>query len=454
MRTLLVLPFIVSSLTACAIGRSLPLVGSVVAAASHGSAKNAPVKDATVKQELVAYYQKLDHKKLFRLLARDPKLSETIETEIGRDLLWQSGNPDPTWIKVWGTNSWANASRNAETLAQAAFNRTWEAACQAEFEQTRTAHARLTTQFAPELAAVDATGNHHARMAGYIALAARFEEAAAAAGLDVRKDPFGPSGFRIAIAQHAVAYHQGSRASYTTFPWGQFALADSMREWGRLLSDDEAFERQAYCSTASENGGLLITGFTAIWSEGNHAAWSNVAWPTVWGDESAVKAKVKEQIAAVGASLEVKSGISVDDVHRVAPIRFHEREPRLAAFSGFKVEAVSPAGAGVKVTLSRLTVDKVEYGCKKTREVIGIQYGRFIYRHVCKTGEEAYALAATVSFDELPPGVTLAKGDEIDFTADVTRDDIKKVKDTAAKVAWTRKLEAEGRLLGDVTRSK
>jgi hypothetical protein len=61
-------------------------------------------------------------------------------------------------------------------------------------------------------------------------------------------------------------------------------------------------------------------------------------------------------------------------------------------------------------------------------------------------------LKATVTFDVLPPGLALAKGDVVTFTADVDADKNKKVKDTASKVDWVRTMSFTGRVLEKATR--
>ena len=432
----------------------LAISSVTVATATRAGADDEPVRP--VKPELVAYYKKLDYKSLYALLfdSRRDDIYEKAKTDIGRDLLFQSGNPDPTWIKVWHTRDWSYASGNAETLMQAAFNRTWEAACKAEFEQTRVAHSRIATALGTELAAVDALPNHYARAAGYVALAAKFETDAAAAGLDPRKDPFGPSGFRVEIFRHALAYHTGSRAAYQSFPVDAFPLVREMRERGRPLTTDADFERQAYCGAVSSRGGFAVTSFGSLWGEG-HASNKTVAWPTVTGDEKAVAKKVKELIAASAKTLEVPAGGRIGSITRLESASFDAKEPKLAAFSDFVVDAATPDGAGTKLTLSRKWLDTVSYACKETKKIDRIDdNGRIVYRTNCKTGTRSYAVTAAVTFAELPPGVAFAKGDVIGFTADIAKDDTKVMKDTPAKGAWSRKLVATGRILTSVNRGK
>lgn len=404
--------------------------------------------DRPVKKELVAYYQKQEHKALFALLeGRRDDIYEKVKADLGRDLLWQSGNPDPAWITEWKTRDWSYASGNAEALVQGAFNRTWEAACKAEFDQTWAAHGKLAAQLQPELATVDKEANHYARMAGYVALAKKFEDAARAAGLDVRKDPFGPSGFRVTIARHAVAYHQGSRAAYTSFPWASFALADDMADDGRELTGDVAFERQAYCAAAARGGGLGITRYTLA------VAGKATVSPTVWGDDDAVLARVAAMNEATGKALATPPGLRLPLITSIGGLTFDEREPRLAALEDGTIEAVSAAGAGVTVTIVRKSAETYAYACKETNKVDHIDdSGRIVYRSLCKSGDKTYTLTAKVTFAELPPGLTLAKGDSLSFTADVVADDSKKVKDTAARVDWVRTMELTGRLVTGVER--
>jgi len=425
-----------------------PAAGSASSSADDSGSIDMSQPDRPVKKELVAYYQKQDHKALFALLeGRRDDIYEKVKADIGRDLLWQSGNPDPAWITDWKTRDWSYASGNAEALVQGAFNRTWEAACKAEFDQAWAAHGKLAAQFQPELAAVDKEPNHYARMAGYVALAKKFEDAARAAGLDARKDPFGPSGFRITIARHAVAYHQGSRAAYTSFPWSAFPLADDLADDGRELTGDVAFERQAYCGAAARGGGLGITRYTLA------VAGKATVSPTVWGDEDAIAAKVKALTEASKKALTTPSGVRLPLITSLGGLTFDEREPKLAALEDGTIDTVTPAGAGVTVTIVRKSAETYSYACKETNKVDHIDDdGRIVYRSNCKYGDKTYTLTAKVTFAELPPGLSLAKGDSISFTADVNKDDSKKVKDTAAKVDWVRTMDLTGRLVTAVKR--
>lgn len=468
MKTLSALLFVALTSVTAACGKlpgglKIPGAGSVPTPTTSGGHAATTVETAAetigperkVDPKLVAYYQQQDLQALHDLLlnsARDD-IYEKAKADVGRDLLWQSGNPDPTWIKVWNTKDWSYASGNAETLMQASFNRSWEAACKAEFAKTRAAHTKLAETFAPELTAVDAIGNHYARRAAYAALAARYEAAATSAGLDVRKDPFGPSGFRIAILQHAIAYHQGSRQSYASFPWSDFPLVREMQARGRAFTDDAAFEQQAYCGRAASGGGLGIPSFGSLWG-GGHASERNVAWPTVWGDDEAVETRVKALAADAGKALTARDGLRIAVLDDVGGLSFATEEPKLTSISDVVVDSVAPAGGGVKLTLSRKRSSSYDYACKETRKIDRIDDdGRIIYRRVCKTGERSVTLKATASFDELPPGVTLAKGDILSFTADVEKDDSKKVKDTAPRVDWVRTTTLTGRILTSASRS-
>ena len=78
--------------------------------------------------------------------------------------------------------------------------------------------------------------------------------------------------------------------------------------------------------------------------------------------------------------------------------------------------------------------------------------GRVRYKQSCKSGDKIYTLTAQVTFAALPPGLALAKGDVVSFTADVAKDDSKKVTDTTSKVEWARELQLDGRLLVEAKR--
>lgn len=417
-------------------------VGDSAAAASDGAAA---ASDAArpVRPELRAYYQQLDHRSLYELLRNGPSDGsyELAQAEVGRDVLWQSGNPDPTWITSWRTDDNSYARANAAALVQAAFNRSWQEACSAEFATGYASHRALVAKLGPELDKIDRLRSHYARMAGYIALAQQFERAATAAGLDATRDPFGPSGLRVTILARAVAYHRTSPAAYAAFPWSSFgAVADATRDHGRELGADEAFERQAYCAQAAAAGGLTVTAY--IGRE------SGAADPTVWGDREAVARTVAGQLAAHRKTFAVADAIRIPTIELVGGLTFHDREPTLALLTEGTVEAVSRSGDGATLTVTRKKLESYTYACKATSTVEGVgDDGRVRYKQSCKSGDKHYALTAKVTFADLPPGLTLAKGDVVTFSADVIKDASKKVTDTAAKVEWVRNLELTGRLL-------
>lgn len=421
---------------------------SAGADAATDSAADAADAARPVRPELLAYYKKLDHQALYPLLRNGSSNAsyDQANGDLGRDPLWDSGNPDPAWIETWKSRDWSDARANAEALIQAGFNRSWEDACKAEFDASFASHRKLAADLGAELAAADGQRNHYARIAAYAALAEKFEKAAAAAGLDAKKDPFGPSGFRVTILQHAVAYHRGSPAAYTDFPWHRFgAVAEEARKEGRELSADAAFERQAYCAAAAKDGGLRVTPFIGKGSGAKD--------PTVWGDREQVASKVRGLVAAAGKALAVDGGIRIGTIDAIGAVGFHEREPRLALLSDATVSAVTRDGDGAKVTVTRRKLESFTFACKDTSTVEGVgDDGRVRYKQSCKSGDKIYTLTAQVTFAALPPGLALAKGDVVSFTADVAKDDSKKVTDTTSKVEWARELQLDGRLLVEAKR--
>ena len=428
--------------------------GSGLAATTTETAASTIGPSRKVDKKLVAYYQSLDQATLHTLLfdrARD-EIYEQAKADVGRDLLWQSGNPDPTWIKVWNTKDWSYASQNAETMMQAAFNRTWEDGCKAGYAKTRAAHDALAAQFAPELAAVDALPNHYARRAGYVALAVKYEEAATAAGLDPSRDPIGAGGFRVVILQHAVAHHAASPRAYASFDWDAFPQARDVRERGRTFTSDAAFELAAYCGAAADHGAYALASFGSLWGSG-HASNATVAWPTVWGDQDAIEGRVKQLVAEAGKALEIRDGLRIGVVRDAEGIDFADEEPKLARVEEATIDKVTPAGDGVKLAISRKRSESFAYNCRETRQIDRIEDdGRIVYRSTCKYGDKTFSLQATVTFAELPPGLALAKGDVITFTGDVDADASKKVKDTASKIAYVRTTALTGRVLERATR--
>lgn len=422
-------------------------------AAATAAAKPGEVAPPSVPQgALGSYYASLDHaalRPLFQNAAGDD-IYEKAKADVGRDALWQSANPDPVWIKAWGQQDWTNASENAEVMYQAAFNRTWEAACATEAEATLAAHARLADEHGAELARVDGLTNYYERMAGYAALYERYEEAARSAGLAPEQAPFGPVGFRVEVLARAIAYHQGSTHGFVDFPWARFgAAAERTRKEGRALTGDAGFERQAYCAVAATQGGRALSPFTSI-IDGSNTKARKLAWPTVWGDEDAVKARLRTLREETGARLATRGGARVERVEKAYGVSFPEGEPKLASFQGFEVVSVS----GAKLKVTRTDLEHYDYACKETNKIDRVEDGKIKYRVDCKTGKSTYELTAEVTFDELPPGLVLAKGDVLHFAADLEKSATKKTKDSAAAKHTVRTMTLTGRHLGGVTRGR
>ncbi len=450
------------SLTACGAklpgGISIPGGGSSSDGASSPTAAPGdapPIPGAPLpaaQGALGPYYASLDHAALRTLFqnSASSEIYEKAKADVGRDALWRSPNPDPVWIKTWGQQDWTNASENAEIMYQAAFNRTWEHACATEADATLATHARLAKEHGAELARVDALTNYYERMAGYSALYQQYEDAAQGANVGPDQAPFGPVGFRVEILSRAIGYHQGSRHGFVEFPWARFgAAAERTRKDGRALTGDAAFERQAYCAAAASSGGRAVSPFTSI-IDGSNTKARKLAWPTVWGDEDAVKARVRKLREETTGKLATRGGARVERVEKAYGVTFPDGEPKLASFTDFEVVSVS--GTTVKVT--RTDLEHYDYACKETNKIDRIEDGKIKYRVDCKTGKSTYELTAEVTFDELPPGITLAKGDRLNFHADLERGATKKTKDTAAARHTVRTMTLTGRHLGSVTRGR
>ncbi|MBK9034161.1 MAG: hypothetical protein IPL61_23350 [Myxococcales bacterium] len=450
-----------STLTLAACDMKLPGDVTLPGGTSSGGARSsgapstaaAPSPDAPPSKpvgDLAPYYSSLELAALYQLIAneRQDQIYERAKAAVGRDLLWQSPNPDPTWILFWRTKDWTNASENAEAMTQAAFNRSWEQSCVAEFAASRKAHADAAARLAPELARVDGLTNYYERMAGYVAVAAQFEDAMTAAGLPIDKDPFGPVGFRATVIAHAVAFHNGSPHGWTAFPRDQFPALGQMRDGTRELSDDVALERSSYCARVASRGGVATTPFTSIWSEGHMSA-SRVAWPTVTGDEGATRAKLAELTKRTSAQLEPRAQLRIENVEKTFGFGPPAEEPKLAGFREFKVTAVK----GDVITATRTDAERYSYACRTTNRIDRIDdNGRLIYQQNCKSGEREFKLTVAATFAELPPGVTPTAGDVISFAADVDGDAKKVTKNSPAKQVTVRTFTATGRHLFKVKR--
>lgn len=460
MKRTLVLALSSLSLAACGMkigGVTIPGGKSSGGGTANGptSTAPAPAPDAPPSEpvgDLAPYYSSLQLDALYQLInnERQDQIYERAKTAVGRDMLWKSPNPDPAWIREWRQKDWTNASENAEAMTQAAFNRAWESSCVAEYAASKKAHGEITARLAPELARVDALTNYYERMAGYVALAAQVEADLAAAGLPLGKDPFGAVGFRATVATHAIAYHAGSRHAFVGFPGDRFAALDRMEDGTRELTDDDATERAAYCAQVARSGGVKTTPVTAIWDQGHMSA-RRVAWPTVTGDEAAVRAKLAEATKQTTAQLTWPSPLRLENIAREYGLDAPDGEPKLAGFNGLKITAVK----GDTFTASRTDSERFAYACRRTNRIDRIaDDGRIIYQENCKYGDREWKLTVTATFAELPPGVTPAIGDVVSFAADVDTDAKKTTKDTASHKATARTMTVSGRHLFSIERDK
>ncbi len=414
---------------------ALVLAVSTLAVAPHAVAQPDPVPLSKPVGPLAAHYTSLTLDITYKLLTKTARaeIYEQAKTSLGRDPLWKSANPDPVWIKTWGQQDWTNASDNAETMVQAAFNRAWEASCVAEFNAAAAAHAKLAATHQAELARVDGLTNYYERVAGYAALAAQVETDAAAAAIAIDRDPSGPIGFRVTVLAHAIGFHQQSAHGWLEFPGDRFPHADRLRRDGRERTTDVAFERAAYCGVVASRGGQQTTEFARLW-DSRHGSAKRVAWPTVTGDDKAVGKRKAELVAAAQPLLSAVRA---------------KADPAPETFFGYAVTAVT----GDAIALKRVDRTSYDYACKRTKRIERIDSdGRVIYEQKCKTGKSEATTTATISFAELPPGVAPAVGDELAFHADVTAKNDKTLKNTAALKTSLRKLTLTGRHLIEVSR--
>ena len=304
------------------------------------------------------------------------------------------------------------------------------------------AHADVAAKLAPELARVDGLANYYERMAGYAALAAQVEEALTAAGLPLDKDPFGPVGFRATVLTHAIAFHHGSRHAWLSFPRGRFPVMERMRDGTRELTDDTAHERSAYCAQVASRGGVRTTPQTSIWGEGHMSA-RRVAWPTIVGDQAATRAWQQAELAKLAPALELRDPLRVENVEKAFGFGPPAEEPKLGGFRDFKVTKVADG----MITATRTDADRFAYGCRTTHRIDRItDDGHVIYQQDCKYGDREWKLVVAARIDELPPGVTLAVGDLIDFAADVDADVKKAGKKSASYELTTRTITATGQI--------
>ena len=445
--------------TACKVklpgGVSMPGSSSSSSSPSSGTATPAAASDAPLPAatsgSLNAYYQALDVATLHQRFQKETEsqVYDRTKEEIGRDPLWQSPNPDPAWIKEWRQKDWTNASENTEIMFQAAFNRGWEAACKREFAEVWQLHGTVAKDLAPELAKVDALTNYYERMLAYAALYQRYVDAITAGGSDPSKGPLRSAGYGTTILAHAVAFHRGSTHAFVEFPWDRFGEAGGLARKSARSLTEEAFELQAYCSAASSQGGAKLPSFAQLIDLSNIKS-RRIAWPTVWGDENAVAAAVKQQVAEAGKQLDTPRGLRVEAVEKAFGVSFPDGEPKLASFHDWKVTAVK----GTTLTLAKDALENYSYACRETRQIDRIENGRIYYRQNCKNGQSIYQLSATVELAELPPGTTFAKGDVVDFMADIESSVVKVVKDTAPKKVTKRTLVLTGRHLGTIERGR
>lgn len=327
--------------------------------------------------------------------------------------------PDATWLPGWNPRSFSSQDLPMQ-VAQAGINRTWQAACFADFAAFRAGWRQLADKFRPTLEAARSETNFYARTAALRELYVAVGIAATEAGVEVPVAHAGHwLGLRWQIASELLSTISADQRDFARDKiLGPIAVdLPALLERGRAWDRDEAFERDAFCVSAQDHGTQRTPKLPRPRQTGYELG--VVTYPVSDARASEVATKLGALYAADRPTLADMRVATPDTLPN--PIE----APVLTVFDladrPYVVERVTAKGKQTIVHATTTLSSAVGYACRPTNTIDSVtDGGQVIYRTACKTGTRTDVTAVEVTFDELPNDKPLTKGVAIAFYGDVT----------------------------------
>lgn len=443
-------PLLAVSLTGCGLIKvaGLPDLssGSTSESGSGSQASGPKSTDA----ELLKLYQSIDY--TCCTARRMNGMGFFQDAGIDHTGLFKRGNVDPEWITGWSNN--LSTVELTSALAQGAVNRTWQKQCFADYDDYRKGFGAIEGKHRSRFEALRKQGNYYERAAGLHALLSEVAKEAEQKGLKLHPShPIAWVGlpYEIASAFYQVHRETGHEYALADFVKPMRDQIDAFSQYGRAWSSDTAFDRDVFCAHAEVTGTHRTPKLPDVggWQAGGPAP---VRWPVAAERHAEIDKKLRDAQAQSAAAFKTQSWriprleLGMSDREEKAPKLFHT--------GPYTITSVRREGDKVVLVGEHRKVEPFNYDCRSTGRVESWDiHNNPIYARDCKVGSKTRIRIAEVTFGDLPASIQVAKGDEITFYGELSREEQEKtVKQTASEQVTSRSHTFEGKHLLEVKR--
>ncbi|MDI1442593.1 hypothetical protein [Polyangium sp. 6x1] len=415
---------------------------------SAGSAEAAGPK--STDEELLELYQSIDYTCCTQ--TRASGLGFFQKAGVDQTGLFKRGNVDPEWIPGWSNDLSTIELMNA--LAQAAVNRTWQKQCFADYEDYRKGWADIEGKHRPRLETLRKQGNFYEQSAGLSALLVDVAKEAEQKGLKLPGGhPMNSVGlpYEIITALFQVYRDGGHEYALADFVKPVGDQVETFSRFGRPWSEDKTFDRDAFCAYAEVSGTHRTPKLPDIggWEPGRDAP---ARWPVAAQRHAEVDKKLRSLQPQSAAALAIQ-GWNVPRLE-MGTLDREPKAPKLFYTGPYTLTAIQRAGDKVVVVGEQRKTEPFNYDCRSTGVIESYDINNNpVYGRNCKVGSKTSIRISEVTFADLPASIPLAKGDEVTFYGDLSREEKDKtVKQTPSEVVTSRSHAFEGKHLVQVKR--
>jgi hypothetical protein len=322
-------------------------------------------------------------------------------------------NPDAEWIPGWDSlptdDGPSKANLVFKAIALARVSRTWSERCDGAFAAAKERLDALEKSTREGITAAQAQPNVYSRISALLALREKF--AATKNPLDRYVGP------RLELE---LAILEAFRTTGRDYVYFLHKLGPSGEELGRLRArKDEAFERDAFCFLARKQGSEEVPNGPGV--DSYFAPAAKYVRPLFTPERTQELEKTLTALRQEAASPFQFKGSLGDPISSGSPSSVVvEGHPGLVRYEdrNVQVKSVKASGKGTLVELAGVLKTSFPYDCVQTKQVESIQQdGTVVYAKRCKSGELTIDTTTLVSFEELPEGLTLQPGDQLELYA-------------------------------------
>jgi hypothetical protein len=326
-------------------------------------------------------------------------------------------NPEPEWLLGWdslpSSDELGDALEVFEALAKAKLARHQAEECRREFEAVHAANERGDRDFAAQVEAAERTPNFYARIDALLAIE--------------KSMPTQPSWVTYEWEPRWLSLHQALARVRDTGgrPWGLWGQLPAAER--RALDAElklrpvrarlpKADELLVYCAKKA-SGERSPEG---LWQTARLEAMNAGASPRVrpavdWKATLAVLERATAREAADREALAPSKTSPKLTNLRVGDEPESSSTPGALVFTQGAVKSVRQDGVRTLAELFTRTETLFDYDCVETRRVVGVTpSGAFQFEIRCKEGKRVEERTVKLEFTELPPGMALQVGDEVE----------------------------------------